>query len=81
MTTWKRWQDYATMVFGVLLFISPFVFGETETVYADCPAMTPGCASETFACSPSLASAEDISSSVGAGEAASVPELDGKVTS
>src|SRR5260370_1555161 len=30
MTTWKRWQDYATMVFGVLLFISPFVFGETS---------------------------------------------------
>jgi uncharacterized membrane protein HdeD (DUF308 family) len=29
MTTWKRWQDYATMVFGVLLFVSPFVFGET----------------------------------------------------
>jgi uncharacterized membrane protein HdeD (DUF308 family) len=30
MTTWKRWQDYATMVFGVLLIISPFVFGETS---------------------------------------------------
>ena len=30
MTTWKRWQDYATMAFGVLLFISPFVFGETS---------------------------------------------------
>jgi uncharacterized membrane protein HdeD (DUF308 family) len=29
MTAWKRWQDYATMVFGVLLFSSPFVFGET----------------------------------------------------
>jgi uncharacterized membrane protein YbjE (DUF340 family) len=28
--TWKRWQDYATMAFGVLLFISPFVFGETS---------------------------------------------------
>jgi drug/metabolite transporter (DMT)-like permease len=28
MTAWKRWQDYATMVFGVLLFASPFVFGE-----------------------------------------------------
>jgi uncharacterized membrane protein HdeD (DUF308 family) len=27
---WKRWQDYATMVFGVLLFISPFAFGETS---------------------------------------------------
>ena len=30
MTAWKRWQDYATMAFGVLLFISPFVFGETS---------------------------------------------------
>ena len=30
MTAWKRWQDYATMVFGVLLLISPFVFGETS---------------------------------------------------
>ncbi len=30
MTTWKRWQDYATVVFGVLLFISPFVFGATS---------------------------------------------------
>ena len=29
MTVWKRWQDYATMVLGVLLFISPLVFGET----------------------------------------------------
>jgi len=30
MTQWKRWQDYVTMVFGVLLFISPLVFGETS---------------------------------------------------
>jgi uncharacterized membrane protein HdeD (DUF308 family) len=30
MTMWKRWQDYATMAFGVLLFVSPFVFGETS---------------------------------------------------
>src|SRR5258708_10415131 len=30
MTASRRWQDYATMVFGVLLFISPFVFGETS---------------------------------------------------
>ena len=30
MTAWRRWQDYATMVFGVLLFISPWVFGETS---------------------------------------------------
>lgn len=30
MTAWRRWQDYATMVIGVLLFISPFVFGQTS---------------------------------------------------
>lgn len=30
MTSWRRWQDYATMLFGVLLFVSPFVFGETS---------------------------------------------------
>jgi uncharacterized membrane protein HdeD (DUF308 family) len=30
MAAWKRWQDYITMVFGVLLFISPLVFGETS---------------------------------------------------
>jgi uncharacterized membrane protein HdeD (DUF308 family) len=30
MREWKRWQDYATMLYGVLLFISPFVFGETS---------------------------------------------------
>jgi hypothetical protein len=29
MTAWKRWQDYATMAFGVLLFISPLVVAET----------------------------------------------------
>jgi hypothetical protein len=28
MSAWKRWQDYATMLFGVILAISPFVFGE-----------------------------------------------------
>ncbi|TMB45956.1 MAG: hypothetical protein E6J53_05680 [Chloroflexi bacterium] len=30
MTAWRRWQDYATMLFGVLLFVSPFVFGATS---------------------------------------------------
>lgn len=30
MTAWKRWQDYATMAFGVLLIISPFVLSETS---------------------------------------------------
>jgi uncharacterized membrane protein len=27
MSTWKRWQDWANVVLGVLLFIAPFVFG------------------------------------------------------
>ena len=31
MTAWKRWQDYTAMAAGVLLFISPFVFGETSS--------------------------------------------------
>ncbi len=30
MSAWKRWQDYATMLFGVLVVISPLVFGETS---------------------------------------------------
>jgi SPW repeat len=30
MTAWKRWQDYTTMVAGVLLVLSPFFFGETS---------------------------------------------------
>lgn len=30
MNAWKRWQDYATMVFGVVVLISPLVFGETS---------------------------------------------------
>lgn len=29
MTASKRWQDYATIVLGALLLISPFVFGAT----------------------------------------------------
>ena len=27
--SWRRWQDYAAIVFGVLLFLSPIVFGDT----------------------------------------------------
>jgi len=30
MSAWKRWQDYATMLFGVLLIISPLLFSETS---------------------------------------------------
>jgi len=27
--TWKHWQDWLTVVIGVLLFIAPFAFGAT----------------------------------------------------
>jgi len=27
---WRRWQDYSTIIFGVALFVSPFVFGDTS---------------------------------------------------
>ena len=30
MSAWKRWQDYATMAFGIIVFISPLVFSETS---------------------------------------------------
>jgi uncharacterized membrane protein HdeD (DUF308 family) len=31
MRAWRRWQDYATIVFGVLLFASPFVLAPSRT--------------------------------------------------
>src|ERR1700682_2135562 len=34
MTAWKRWQGYTAMAAGVLLFISPCVFGETSASVA-----------------------------------------------
>lgn len=34
MSAWRRWQDYVTMAAGVLLFISPLVFGETSSAVA-----------------------------------------------
>jgi SPW repeat-containing protein len=34
MTAWRRWQDYVTMASGVLLFISPIVFGQTAATVA-----------------------------------------------
>jgi uncharacterized membrane protein HdeD (DUF308 family) len=27
---WRRWQDYATIIFGAALFVTPFVFGDTS---------------------------------------------------
>jgi uncharacterized membrane protein HdeD (DUF308 family) len=29
-TAWRRWQDYATIILGVALFVTPFVFGDTS---------------------------------------------------
>src|ERR1700738_546774 len=35
MTTWRRWQDWVVVALGVILFVTPFVFGEaTGTVAA-----------------------------------------------
>jgi uncharacterized membrane protein HdeD (DUF308 family) len=34
MKAWRRWQDYATMLFGIALFVSPFVFGDTSQTVA-----------------------------------------------
>jgi hypothetical protein len=28
--TWKRWQDWVIVVVGVVLFLTPFVFGATS---------------------------------------------------
>jgi len=29
MTAWRRWQDWVVVALGVVLFSTPFVFGET----------------------------------------------------
>ena len=34
MTSWKRWQDWALVIIGVLLFIAPFAFGATAMTTA-----------------------------------------------
>jgi hypothetical protein len=28
MTTWRRWQDWVVVALGVILFLTPFVFGQ-----------------------------------------------------
>jgi uncharacterized membrane protein HdeD (DUF308 family) len=33
-TAWKRWQDYATIIFGVALFATPLVFGDISQATA-----------------------------------------------
>jgi hypothetical protein len=34
MEKWNRWQDWANVVVGVILFITPFVFGATTNTAA-----------------------------------------------
>ena len=34
MEKWNRWQDWANVVLGVILFITPFVFGATGSTTA-----------------------------------------------
>ncbi|GAC1466019.1 MAG: hypothetical protein PVSMB1_15510 [Gemmatimonadaceae bacterium] len=29
MTTWRRWQDWVVVALGAILFVTPFVFGES----------------------------------------------------
>ena len=34
MTSWKRWQDWSVVVLGAVMFVTPFVFGETSQTVA-----------------------------------------------
>jgi hypothetical protein len=34
MTAWKRWQDWSVAVLGAIMFVTPFVFGETSQTVA-----------------------------------------------
>jgi hypothetical protein len=34
MSTWRRWQDWVVVGLGVVLFVTPFVFGETAQTVA-----------------------------------------------
>ncbi len=35
MTAWRRWQDWTVVVLGAIMFVTPFVFGDTgQTVAA-----------------------------------------------
>ena len=34
MSAWKRWQDWALVIIGVLLFIAPFAFAATAMTTA-----------------------------------------------
>ena len=34
MTTWRRWQDWVVVGLGVVLFVTPYIFGETANSVA-----------------------------------------------
>src|SRR5438876_6477828 len=34
MSTWRRWQDWVVVGLGVILFVTPFIFGETANSVA-----------------------------------------------
>lgn len=34
MSAWRRWQDWVVVGLGVILFLTPFVFGETAMAVA-----------------------------------------------
>ena len=34
MTAWRRWQDWAVVVLGLVMLVTPFVFGETSQTVA-----------------------------------------------
>ena len=34
VTTWRRWQDWVVVGLGVVLFVTPFIFGETANSVA-----------------------------------------------
>ncbi len=42
MGAWKRWQDWATVLLGVILFATPFIFGRTGDVNASWTAYVMG---------------------------------------
>ena len=34
MTAWKRWQDWTVVALGAIMFVTPFVFGQTSQTVA-----------------------------------------------
>src|SRR3982074_3910152 len=42
MTTWRRWQDWVVVALGVILFVTPFVFGQATQNVAAYTAFVPG---------------------------------------